>query len=209
MSIRNLDALFAPSSILPLDPDLAVISTPPQPVPGLIAALGDRGCRAVIVITAGFGEGDQARGQELMQPMLDAARPSLLRIVGPNCLGVMAPHAGINASFAHLAPLDGDIAFVTQSGAVATSVRTDMKDTGLGYGLMSQILEYARSTGIGRVFGDVLKENDRMLRMAREFGFAVLPAEEGSDTVSVEISLATPAADAASAHARSLRRRRE
>jgi acyl-CoA synthetase (NDP forming) len=144
-----------------------------------------------------------------MQAMLDAARPSLLRIVGPNCLGVMAPHAGINASFAHLAPLDGDIAFVTQSGAVATSVRTDMKDTGLGYGLMSQILEYARSTGIGRVFGDVLKENDRMLRMAREFGFAVLPAEEGSDTVTVEISLATPAADAASAHARSLRRRRE
>jgi hypothetical protein len=48
-----------------------------------------------------------------------------------------------------------------------------------------------------------------MLRMAREFGFAVLPAEEGSDTVTVEISLATPAADAASAHARSLRRRRE
>jgi acetyltransferase len=155
LSIRNLDALFVPSSIalvgasnqpgsigsvlaknlygggfagpvltvnprerairsalnyrsideLPLDPDLAVISTPPQPVPGLIAALGDRGCRAVIVITAGFGEGDQARGQELMQAMLDGARPSLLRIVGPNCLGVMAPHAGINASFAHLAPL--------------------------------------------------------------------------------------------------------
>jgi acetyltransferase len=94
-----------------------------------------------------------------------------------------------------------------ETAEYAVMVRTDMKGTGLGYGLMSQILEYARSTGIGRVFGDVLKENDRMLRMAREFGFAVLPAEEGSDTVTVEISLATPGADAASPHPRSLRRR--
>ena len=54
--------------------------------------------------------------------MLDAAKPYLLRIVGPNCLGVMSPRAGINASFAHLSPEPGDIAFLTQSGAVATAV---------------------------------------------------------------------------------------
>jgi acetyltransferase len=183
LSIRNLDALFTPSSIaligasnqprsvgsvlamnlfeggfsgpivtvnprerairsslnyrsvsdLPLDPDLAVISTPPGPVPGLVAELAGRGCRAAIVITAGFGEGDQAEGQALMQEILDAAKPSLLRVVGPNCLGVLAPRSGINASFAHLAALQGDIAFVTQSGAVATSVLDWASSRGIGF----------------------------------------------------------------------------
>jgi acetyltransferase len=69
----------------------------------------------------------------------------------------------------------------------AVMVRTDMKGSGLGYALMSEILAYARATGIHRVFGDVLRDNDRMLRMAREFGFAVKPAEAGSDAVIVEL----------------------
>jgi acetyltransferase len=88
-------------------------------------------------------------------------------------------------------------------------VRTDMKGTGLGYSLMSEILGYARDAGIGSVFGDVLRTNERMLRMAREFGFTVQPPEEGSDTVTVDMSLATPAGDAASPDARSPRRQHE
>lgn len=64
-----------------------------------------------------------------------------------------------------------------------------MKGSGLGYALMSEIIDYARATGIRRVFGDVLRENDRMLRMAREFGFAVRPAEAGSEAVIVELTL--------------------
>src|SRR5690606_158569 len=56
------------------------------------------------------------------QATLDAARPHLLRIVGPNCLGVLVPGSGLNASFAHLAPQPGGVAFVTQSGALVTSV---------------------------------------------------------------------------------------
>jgi acetyltransferase len=74
----------------------------------------------------------------------------------------------------------------------AIMVRSDMKGSGLGYALMSQILDYARATGIRRVFGDVLRDNDRMLRMAREFGFAVKPAEAGSDAVIVELLLDKP-----------------
>ena len=67
---------------LPITPDLAVIATPPPTVPALIAQLAARGCRAAVVITAGFGEagGD---GADLRAAMLAAARPSLLRIVGP------------------------------------------------------------------------------------------------------------------------------
>jgi|HigsolmetaAR203D_1030402.scaffolds.fasta_scaffold00066_9 acetyltransferase len=115
LSYGSIDAL-------PMVPDLAVIATPPQTVPGLIAELGRRGTRAAIVITAGFGEGHRAEGKALLRQTLEAARPHLLRIVGPNCLGVMVPGRGLNASFVHTDPLPGDIAFVTQSGAVATSV---------------------------------------------------------------------------------------
>ncbi len=136
---------------LPLAPDLAVISTPPQAVPGIISELGERGCRAAVVITAGFGEGDRADGQELMQTMLDASRPHLLRIVGPNCLGFMSPHIGINASFAHLTPGKGDIAFITQSGAMATSVLDWASARGIGF---SHIVSLGSMSDID--FGDLL-----------------------------------------------------
>jgi acetyltransferase len=99
---------------LPAAPDLAVIATPPDTVPGLIGELGRKGTRAAIVLTAGLG----ARSQD----MLKAAQPFCLRILGPNCIGLMAPNAGLNASFAHRPPLAGDLAFVSQSGALITAV---------------------------------------------------------------------------------------
>jgi acetyltransferase len=107
---------------LPMTPDLAVLSTPPDTIPGLIAELGARGCRAAVVVSAGFGEAEHAGGQELQDRMLAAAKPHLLRIVGPNCLGFLSPPVGINASFSHVTPPAGNLAFVTQSGAVATSI---------------------------------------------------------------------------------------
>lgn len=136
---------------LPLAPDLAVLSTPPQTVPGLIGELGARGCRAAVVITAGFGEGDQAEGQELRQAMLEAARPHLLRIVGPNCLGIMSSHAGINASFAHLSPKPGNLAFVTQSGAIATAVLDWATARNIGF---SHIISLGSMSDVD--FGDLL-----------------------------------------------------
>ena len=107
---------------LPKPPDLAVIATPPDSVPGLIAELGAFGTKAAVVITAGVGEGGSEEGQRLQKAMLNAARPHLLRIVGPNCLGIMVPGACLNASFGHVQPLTGNLAFVAQSGAVLTSV---------------------------------------------------------------------------------------
>ena len=107
---------------LPAVPDLAVICTPPETVPGLVGELGARGCRAAVVVTAGFGELGEGRGKELERAMLEAARPHLLRIVGPNCLGIMVPGIGLNATFAHVTPPAGDLAFVTQSGAMATAI---------------------------------------------------------------------------------------
>jgi acetyltransferase len=106
---------------LPRPADLAIIATPPDTVPGLIAELGARGTRAAVVITAGFGELGE-RGRALQQAALDAARPYLLRLVGPNCVGIMVPGIGLDASFSHLAPPPGEIAFVSQSGAMITAM---------------------------------------------------------------------------------------
>ncbi len=136
---------------LPTVPDLAVIATPPATVPGLIAELGAHGCRAAIVVTAGFGEGERVDGEALKQAMLDAARPSLLRIVGPNCLGFISPAAGINASFAHLTPPAGDLAFVTQSGALATAVLDWATARGIGF---SHVASLGSMSDID--FGDML-----------------------------------------------------
>ena len=107
---------------LPAVPDLAVIITPPATVPGIIAQLGEKGTKAAVVISAGFIEGHSKNGRELQQAMLDAAKPHTLRIIGPNCLGVMAPGGFLNASFAHIHALPGRLAFVAQSGAVIASV---------------------------------------------------------------------------------------
>ena len=109
-------------SSLPRPADLAVIATPPDTVPALIRQLGEKGTKAAVVITAGFGESEDAQGKARQDQMLLAAQPHLLRIVGPNCLGIMVPRMSLNASFGHIPPLTGRIAFVAQSGAVLTSV---------------------------------------------------------------------------------------
>jgi acetyltransferase len=111
---------YAAVADLPIAPDLAVIATPPPTIPGLVAELAQLGCRAAVVISAGFGEAGGA-GADLRQQMLDAARPATLRIVGPNCLGVISPPSGVNASFAQLTPKPGPVALVAQSGAIATA----------------------------------------------------------------------------------------
>jgi len=116
---------------LPACPDLAVIATPAETVPGLVRELAERGCRAAVVISAGF-EG-AGRAAELKQAMLDAARPRLMRIVGPNCLGVISPAAGVNASFAARMPPAGRIALVAQSGAIAAALMDSAAERGFGF----------------------------------------------------------------------------
>jgi len=136
---------------LPISPDLAVLATPPPTIPGLVAELGGRGCRAAIVVTAGFGEGGQAAGDALKAEMLKAARPHLMRIVGPNCLGFMSTPTGINASFAHIAPRAGDIAFLSQSGALVTAVLDWAATRELGF---SHVVSLGDMSDVD--FGDLL-----------------------------------------------------
>ncbi len=136
---------------LPETPDLAVISTPPESVPAIVAELGARGTRAAIVITAGFGEAAEQHGKDLQQALRQAARPHLLRIVGPNCLGVLVPEIGLNASFAHLTPRAGRLAFVAQSGAIVTSVLDWAHTRGIGFSHLVSLGDMADVD-----FGDML-----------------------------------------------------
>ncbi|WP_193366710.1 bifunctional acetate--CoA ligase family protein/GNAT family N-acetyltransferase [Pelagibius marinus] len=150
---ESLEGVLAYPSVeaLPLAPDLAIIATPPDSVPQLIADFAARGTRAAVVITAGFGEGGDSGGAGLRQQMLDAARPHLLRIVGPNCLGMMVPGLGINASFSHIAPLAGGLAFVTQSGAMVTAMLDWATPRGIGF---SKIVSLGDKADVD--FGDLL-----------------------------------------------------
>ena len=129
---------------LPGTPDLAVIATPPHTVPKLIEELGRKGTRAAVVITAGV------RG-DLQQAMLDASRPHLLRIQGPNCIGLMVPGIGLDASFSHRAPVPGDLAFLSQSGALATAVIDWAVDRQIGF---SHVVSLGDMADVD--FGDML-----------------------------------------------------
>jgi len=116
---------FPTVTALPDTPELAVICTPPATVPGLIGELGRRGTRAAIVITAGPRDLDGAIAAE--------ARRHDMRVLGPNCLGLIVPGAGLDASFAHTPALPGDLALVSQSGAILTAVLDWAKARNIGF----------------------------------------------------------------------------
>lgn len=257
MTIRNLDKLFAPSSIaiigasdrpshvgtvvldnvvqggfkgaiwpvnpkyrslqglacyptvraLPSSPDLAVICTPPDTVPGLIETLGQTGCRAVVVLTAGLATQKLPDGRSLQQAMLDAAKPHLLRILGPNCVGMLVPGLHLNASFAHTSAEPGQLAFVSQSGALCTIVLDWAKQHGIGF---SHFISLGDSADID--FGDMLDylASDPQTRAillyiesvkhARKFMSAARAAARNKPIVAVKSGRNARAAQAAASH---------
>lgn len=134
---------------LPFAPDLAVVCTPPPTVPGLVSELGARGTKAVIIITAGFEAGDASN--DLKHQICDAARPHLLRIIGPNCLGVISTPAALNASFAPGNALKGGIAFVAQSGAMVATVLDWASSRDIGFSHLVSLGDMADAD-----FGDML-----------------------------------------------------
>lgn len=99
-------------------PDLAVITTPADTIPALIDELGGRGCKTAVIISAGLGKGENSSFERARL----AARNYGLRIVGPNCIGVLSPPVKLNASFAAHMPKAGDLALISQSGAIVSGV---------------------------------------------------------------------------------------
>ncbi|MCB1998070.1 MAG: CoA-binding protein, partial [Rhodoferax sp.] len=135
---------YASVDALPETPEMAVICTPPGTVVDLVRALARRGTRAVVVISAGLTA-------EQKQAMLDAARPTLMRILGPNCVGLLAPHAKLNASFAHIPARPGQLAFVSQSGALVTAMLDWAEARSIGFSHFVSLGEHADVD-----FGDML-----------------------------------------------------
>lgn len=123
---------YADVADLPAAPDLAVIAIPAAGVAKAVVDLGAKGCHAAVVISAGFEPGD-AFGAELHDALLETARSAGVRLVGPNCLGLLNPHIGLNASFAHLAPAAGELALVSQSGAIAAAALDWAALRGVGF----------------------------------------------------------------------------
>lgn len=148
---KNVSGVHAYKDVasLPINPDLAVICTPAATIPGIITELGERGTRAAIVLSAGFHE--SIDGQSLKQVMLDAAKPYGLRILGPNCVGLLIPSIGLNASFAHTNSLKGNLALVSQSGALCTTILDWAKSRGIGF---SYFISLGDSADVD--FGDLL-----------------------------------------------------
>jgi acetyl coenzyme A synthetase (ADP forming)-like protein len=106
---------------LPEPVHLAVIAVPARLVPGIIEEAGKAGAKAAIILAGGFGETGPS-GKALELEVLEIARRYSLRILGPNCLGIMLPHKGVNTTFGPITPRPGRVAFISQSGAVIATV---------------------------------------------------------------------------------------
>jgi acetyltransferase len=114
----------------PQEVDLAVIATPAATVPGIVAECAAAGVKCAVIISAGFKECGPA-GAELEKQIL--ARRGKMRIIGPNCVGVMLPHIGLNATFTKPLALPGKIGFISQSGALCTAILDWSRSIQLGF----------------------------------------------------------------------------
>lgn len=130
--------------------DLALVATPAKSVPALLDDAGRAGVRNAVVLSAGFGE-TGPEGKALENAVRDAARRNGVRMIGPNCLGIMRPSIRLNASFARGGARPGSIALVSQSGAVATSLVDWAAAAGIGF---SSVI--SMGAGVDLDFGEIL-----------------------------------------------------
>lgn len=123
-----------------IGPALAVIAIPARLVPDTLRALAAKGVGLAVVISAGLGKGSEAGGE-----MLSAAQEAGIRIIGPNCLGIILPHLGINASFASGDAPAGELALLSQSGAIASAMVEWAAPRGVGFSAILSIGDMAQT----------------------------------------------------------------
>ena len=208
--------VFRKAKNLPEVPDLGVICTPPQTVPGIIEDLGACGTRAAVVITAGFDEASEESGRDLAAEMLEYAGRHGLRFLGPNCVGLMVPEHGLNASFAPGKPVPGRLAFITQSGALATTVLDWATERDIGFSAFVSL-----GNGVDVDHGDIIdylgsdaRTRSILLYMeglsdGRKFMSAARAASRNKPLVVVKSGRAPEGAKAAASHTGALAGRDE
>jgi acetyltransferase len=149
---KALKAYSCFSSVLdvPSPIDLAVIVTPAKTIPQILIECGERNIHQAIILSSGFSE-NQFAGKQLEQKIIDIARRYRIKILGPNCIGLMRPVIGLNASFENESILKGNLAFVSQSGALCAAILDWAVEEKIGF---STILSLGNSADID--FGEVL-----------------------------------------------------
>ncbi|KFI05646.1 bifunctional acetate--CoA ligase family protein/GNAT family N-acetyltransferase [Massilia sp. BSC265] len=201
-------------SELPQAPALAVICTPPATIPAIVRQLGERGTRAAVVLSSGTTDGQGSRGRSLRQAMLDAAHPYLLRLLGPNSAGMLAPGLGLNASVATSGALPGRIAFVSQSGALMVGVLDWARTRGIGFSHfialgdaadvdLGDVLDYLASDGGTGAILLYLQD----LRYARKFMSAARAAARSKPVLVLKAGREDDPAPAAASESGALARR--
>ena len=190
--------------------ELAVIATPPQSVPDIIEECGKHKVKAAVIITAGFGEAGDT-GKALERAVLDNARRYGIRLIGPNCLGVMRPDIGLNATFNKGNANIGNLAFVSQSGALCTAILDWAKSNYVGF---SSVVSMGSSVDLD--FGEILdylvsdvKTQNILLyiegiRNSRSFMSSIRAASRMKPVILVKVGRHAAASKAAMSHTASL-----
>jgi acetyltransferase len=130
--------------------DLAVVATPAATIPAIVESCGEQGVRMMLILSAGFRE-TGPQGQRLEDQVTELARRHGIRLMGPNCLGIIRPDQGLNITFGHNNAKPGNLALVSQSGAICTAILDWAEMNGVGFSAVV-------STGIAADldFGDYL-----------------------------------------------------
>jgi len=135
---------------LPKTPDLAVITTNASAVPGIVEECGEAGIKGIIIMSAGFKE-IGAEGKELENKVKHIVKKYQMRVIGPNCLGIIVPGQNLNISFANNMPQKGSVAFISQSGALCTAVLDWAMEENIGF---SYFVSIGNTMDVG--FGDLI-----------------------------------------------------
>ncbi|MEI8362905.1 MAG: bifunctional acetate--CoA ligase family protein/GNAT family N-acetyltransferase [Betaproteobacteria bacterium] len=190
--------------------ELAVIATPAHTVPDLIEECGKHGVKAAVIITAGFGEAGAA-GKALERAVLESAQRYGIRLIGPNCLGVMRPDIGLNATFNNGSAAAGNLAFVSQSGALCTAILDWAKTNDIGF---SSVISMGASVDVdfGEVIDYLISDSNTHsillyiegIHNARSFMSSIRAAARIKPVILVKVGRHAAASKAAMSHTASL-----
>ena len=197
---------YARLADLPQKVDLAVVVTPARTVPQIVREAGAAGVRAAVVLTSGFGE-TGAADKKLQHELVEAARAGGVRVLGPNCLGLMRTDIGLNATFARGNALAGGLALVSQSGAICGAILDWATRSGIGF---SSVVSLGAAADID--FGEILDylvadtATDAILMYvegvheARRFVSAVRAASRVKPVIALKVGRYLSGSRAASSH---------
>src|SRR5512145_2089625 len=197
---------YASLKDLPDAPELAVVVTPARTVPQILEDAGAAGIRAAVVLTSGFAEAG-SEGRALQEKALAAAKRVGVRVLGPNCLGVMRTDSGLNATFARTPALPGRLALVSQSGAICGAILDWAHGAGIGF---TSVISLGGAIDVD--FGEVLDflvadpPTDAILmyvegiRDARRFLSALRSAARVKPVVALKVGRYASGSRAASSH---------